>query len=77
MNMICGTADAEAFAALVSRDGCEIGVEVGWVGDGWRAVFGAEDDVDQGEYERLWHARIIERAFGPYLICAGLPRPSA
>jgi len=72
MDVIRCAADAEAFAALVSRDGCEIGVEVSRVGDGGRAVFGAEDDVDQGEYERLWHARIIERAFGPYLILCGL-----
>ncbi len=63
MDMIGNAANPEAFTVCVSGDGGQISVEIG----AYRhvehrgAVFGAEDEVNEEEGERLRHGKRIDR----------------
>ena len=82
MNVVGGSAYSEALAIQFAGGPREIGMQgsVLVAGDGRESVFGAEDDVDQIEAQRLGHGRDYMPGLqpspdsgDPYL---GLPHPN-
>ncbi len=82
MNVVGGSACSKALAIQFARCSREIGMQGGGLvaGDGWKSLFGAEDDVDQIEAQRLGHGRDYMPGLqpspdsgDPYL---GLPDPN-
>ncbi len=69
MHVVANSAYAIAFAAGVTNDRCEIGMEIcsNGVGQGRLAVFRAEDYMDQDETESLGHGEDYSAGLQPLI----------